>query len=76
VDTYTFMDAAMRGVMFLLFAFLLILCIRVLRWLWRRVMGLSVSGVASTTGVVAGRADSLVRQFARGFRQGYKEGRD
>lgn len=76
MDTYTYIDAAMRGAVFMLFAFFVYLCIRVLRWLLRRIMGLSISGVASTTGVAAGKADSLARQFARGFKQGYKEGRD
>lgn len=76
MDSYTIMDAAARGVVFLIFAWLLTLLVRALRWLWRRITGVSIAGVARTTGVVAGKADGAARRFASGFREGFKKARD
>jgi hypothetical protein len=76
MDYYAVMDAAFRGVVFLLFAFCLVLTLRALRWLWRRIMGVSIDGVASTTGVVAGKVDGAARRFVNGFREGFKKAQD
>ena len=57
MDFYAIGGAAMRGVVLLIFAWLMVLVIRALRWLWRRITGVTISSVAETTGVVAGKAN-------------------
>ena len=76
MDFYAIGDAAARGVILMLFAFCLYLILRVLRWLWRRITGTSVSGIATTAGVVAGKVDETARRFADGFREGFKRAKD
>jgi hypothetical protein len=76
MDTYAIMDAAFKGVIFLLFVYCLGLIVRALRSLWRRITGVSIDNVASTTGVVAGKVDGAARRFAAGFRQGFKKAQD
>ena len=49
MDIYTIGDAAVRGVILLLFFASMLLAFKLLRWLWRRIMGLSVDGLAQPT---------------------------
>lgn len=76
MDLYAIGDAAMRGVVLLIFAWLMVLVIRALRWLWRRITGVTISSVAETTGVVAGKANGAARRFASGFKAGFKKAQD
>ena len=76
MDFYAIGDAAARGVILMLFAFCLYFILRVLRWLWRRITGMSVSGIATTAGVVAGKVDGTARRFADGFKEGFKRAKD
>lgn len=76
MDLYSLGDAAVRGVLLLLFAYLLTLIVRALRWMWRRITGVSIDNVATTTGAVAGKVDGTARRFANGFREGFKRAKD
>jgi len=76
MDIYALIDAAMRGVVLLLFAYCLVLIVRAVRWLWRRITGVSISSVAETTGVIAGKADGAARRVASSFREGFKKAQD
>lgn len=76
MDIYAIGDAAVRGVILLLFFVSMLLAFKLLRWLWRRIMGLSVDGLAQTTGVIAGKADGAARRFADGFKTGFKKAQD
>lgn len=76
MDFYTFADAAMKGVILLIFAACAVLVARGLRALWRRITSVSVAGLAKATGAVAGKADSAARRLAGEFKDGYRRGRD
>ena len=76
MDIYAIGDAAMRGVILLLFAYAAVLVAKALRWLWRRITGVSISSLAETTGVIAGKADGAARRVASSFREGFKKAQD
>ena len=76
MDKYAIADAALRGVFFLAALYFLFALLRILRWLWRQITGVSISAVASTTGRAAGKVDGTVRRFADGFKEGFKQAKD
>ncbi len=76
MDFYTLADAAMKGVILLVFAACLVLVLRALRALWRLITGVSAAGVAKATGAVAGKTSSAARRLVGEFKDGYKRAQD